>query len=352
MQWDTYDQHPTTFQPGVCYGMDIDSFATLIKVSDLHHWIKTLLIQSGKKTVGVNYIDDYTLQLNQDNITVHVPLTATLKSRLQQALRRLKVAVFPSTNLTTLNSGITPACTLRVQKALRQVGVQHVFVCGYGLKLSMAEYNSLSKGQEMAWTEQFRADFLQNLPAECNNYHRAKEVIHVANNIFHLGATYHNNQGIIPTFCLGPGCSTGSRREAYPLLEPLTISRDDKGNCLRFGGFTVKHECSATTGITQTQVYLGPLVKALRSGGCYSFPKRINCFDTAKRLTHKLEECYEYLRLTADTSTEGGLEWLAGYRVEIVVRDQRFDHRSSNDELRLIPHPCILLRHCSIFSYI
>lgn len=147
---------PTTFQHGLVQEVDIDTLAVLIRTDDLSDWMKFLGCRSGHKRINIPFVDDYTMQINQDALSVHIPITATVKEDLRKALRAQDICIFPSTSPNTLNSGLIAGSVTKIVAALHTLNINLIFVCGHGLKLSWTDYLALSNMKEQEWTNDFR----------------------------------------------------------------------------------------------------------------------------------------------------------------------------------------------------
>lgn len=325
--------------------VDIDSYMFRTAVWNLVHVLpRTVLLRPNQKRVGVDYIDYFTVQLNQDSISIHVPLTATIKRELMIALAALGTAIVPHSNPLILNSGSTPCPTERLQRALIQCHALDVFVCAYGQKLSEKEFPVVFHAHIQPWTHAFRRHFHANIPRTALYYDEAERMIMKANNVFHLGTTYYTPRGTFPTFYLGEGSRPGETRQRYHLLGPLSEKTDDGHHHHKFGSFTAHLHPLDTEGPTQITVYLGPLVKALRAGSLYSFPRNSKMLQTVKgvsRAVERIKETYEYLRIMKNSrpvhpisSKEpylSGADLLCGFRTEVVIRCTKYvNHNALN----------------------
>jgi hypothetical protein len=265
-------------------------------------------------------MDKCTLQITNDPFIISIPLSVDLKEDIIRELLFAGFVVFPSNSPFTLHSGTLSIPLAVFTTILEKMQITHVFVAGYGLKLSMSAFQDLTRGCESEWSDHFRANFVSNLPDWLPGLRQARQFLRTSNNTYHVGVNFCNEDGLIPTFNLAKASFPHQHRRNYHVLGANTIFTSETGHIRTFGGFTVSMKNVGTEGILKYQVYLGPNMKFLRSGSSYRIPHHLTSNNANHRLFQKLLETYELMR----TSLSVNEHCLSGFRVELTFVANRF----------------------------
>jgi len=315
-----HPNHTTTFNPLSDSGVDVDTFAFLTRPSHIRRFCPQIKLTCLHRKCGILFMDKCTLQITNDPFILSIPMTDGLKERMILELLLAGFVVFPSNSPFTLHSG-TLSIPLQVfNDILNRLNISDVFVAGYGLKLPVSAFKVLTAGCESLWDDSFRARFADNLPAWLPGLRAAKQHLQTANNMYHVGALFYNEEGLIPTFNLAKGSFPSQHRRNYHVLGSNTILTTGSDHVRTFGGFTASMHDSVREGVLKYQVYLGPNMKFLRSGTSYRVPHHLTSNIANNRLFQKLLETYELMR----TCLVVHEHCLSGFRIELTIRANRF----------------------------